>query len=160
VFKAFRDGLSAVLPMELLPMFTPNELEQLVSGTSMVDVALLRQCTEYEDISPDSATVCNFWKVLESLTNEERTLFLRFVWARSRLPGSALDFPMNFRLQGIKREYPDSYLPQAHTCFFSLALPNYSTPEIMREKLLYAINNSPNMDADVRINTGEGWSDS
>jgi len=150
MFKAFRDGLSAVLPIELLPLFTPIELEQLVSGTSTVDIALLRQCTEYDEILPDSPLACNFWKVLEDMTNEERTLFLRFVWARSRLPASALDFPMNFKLQGVKRENPDSYLPQAQTCFFSLTLPNYSSIAIMREKLMYAITNSPNMDADVR----------
>ena len=163
MFKAYRDGLSAVLPLELLPLFTPMELEQLVSGTSKVDIALLRQCTEYEDILPDSPTACNFWRVLEEMTNEERTLFLRFVWARSRMPATASDLPMNFKLQGATgkaKELPDSYLPHAQTCFFSLSLPNYSTLEIMREKILYAINNSPNMDADVRINAGEGWSDS
>jgi len=160
MFKAFRDGLSAVLPLELLPLFTPSELEQLVSGTSTVDVALLRQCTEYEDLAPDSPTVSNFWRVLEDMSDEERTLFLRFVWARSRMPSSALDFPMNFKLQGVKRDKPDSFLPQAQTCFFSLTLPSYSTIEIMREKMLYAIHNSPNMDADIRLTTGEGWSDS
>lgn len=163
MFKAFRDGLSAVLPVELLPLFTPAELEQLVSGTSKVDIGLLRQCTEYEDISPDSPTACNFWRVLEDMTNEERTLFLRFVWARSRMPASAQDLPMNFKLQGASgkaKEFPDQYLPHAQTCFFSLTLPCYSTLEIMREKILYAISNSPNMDADVRITSGEGWSDS
>jgi hypothetical protein len=162
MFKAFRDGLSAVLPLELSSLFTPNELEQLVCGSSKVDIALLRQCTEYEDILPDSATACNFWRILEDMSNEERTLFLRFVWARSRMPASAQDLPMNFKLQGATgkaKETPDAYLPQAQTCFFSLTLPNYSTIEIMREKILYAISNSPNMDADVRLTSGEGWGD-
>jgi hypothetical protein len=162
MFKAFRDGLSAVLPLELSSLFTPNELEQLVCGSSKVDIALLRQCTEYEDILPDSATACNFWRILEDMSNEERTLFLRFVWARSRMPASAQDLPMNFKLQGATgkaKETPDAYLPHAQTCFFSLTLPNYSTIEIMREKILYAISNSPNMDADVRLTSGEGWGD-
>ena len=163
MYKVLRDGLSSVLPVELLPLFTPQEIEQLVSGTSTVDVALLRQCTDYEDLSPDSELVRNFWDVLEGMTPEQHTLFLRFVWARSRMPASAQDLPMNFKLQsgqGAAREKPDSYLPHAQTCFFSLSLPNYSTKEILRAKLLYAINNSPTMDADVRLHSAEGWADS
>jgi hypothetical protein len=61
--------------------------------------------------------------------------------------------------QGAAKESPDKYLPHAQTCFFSLSLPAYSTKEIMREKLLYAIKNSPNMDADVRLHNAEGWAD-
>jgi hypothetical protein len=160
MYKALRDGLSQVLPVELLPLFGSEEIEQLVSGTSNVDVGLLRQCTEYEDIAPDSPLVHNFWSVLESMTAEQRTLFLRFVWARSRMPASTQDLPMNFKLQsgqGAARDKPDSYLPHAQTCFFSLSLPAYSSKEILRAKLLYAINNSPNMDADVRLHSAEGW---
>ena len=163
MYKVLRDGLSSVLPVELLPLFTPQEIEQLVSGTSTVDVALLRQCTDYEDLSPDCQLVRNFWEVLEGMTPEQHTLFLRFVWARSRMPASAQDLPMNFKLQsgqGAAREKPDSYLPHAQTCFFSLSLPNYSTKDILRAKLLYAINNSPTMDADVRLHSAEGWADS
>lgn len=163
MYKVLRDGLSSVLPVELLPLFTPQEVEQLVSGTSTVDVALLRQCTDYEDLSPDCQLVRNFWEVLEGMTPEQHTLFLRFVWARSRMPASAQDLPMNFKLQsgqGAAREKPDSYLPHAQTCFFSLSLPAYSTKEILRAKLLYAINNSPTMDADVRLHSAEGWADS
>ena len=97
------------------------------------------------------------------MTSEQHTLFLRFVWARSRMPTSAQDIPMNFKLQsgqGAAREKPDQYLPHAQTCFFSLSLPNYSTKEILKAKLLYAIYNSPTMDADVRLHSAEGWSDS
>jgi hypothetical protein len=163
MFKVLRDGLASVLPVELLPLFGAREIEQLVSGTSTVDVALLRQCTDYEDLSPDSELVKNFWEVLEGMTPEQRTLFLRFVWARSRMPASAQDLPMNFKLQsgqGASKEKPDLYLPHAQTCFFSLSLPAYSSKDILRAKLLYAINNSPTMDADVRLHSAEGWADS
>ena len=163
LYKVFRDGLVSVLPADLLPLFTAGEMEVLVSGNSSLDLKLLKQCTEYEDISPDGELVKNFWEILEEMTDEERTLFLRFVWARSRMPASAQEFPLNFKLQsaqGGATEHPDSYLPHAQTCFFSLSLPNYSTKEIQREKLLYAINNSPNMDADVRLHNAEGWDNS
>lgn len=34
----------------------------------------------------------------------------------------------------------DKALPKADTCFFNLELPNYSTKEILKERLLLAIN--------------------
>jgi hypothetical protein len=156
MYKALRDGLAQVLPVELLPLFGADEIEQLVSGTSNVDVALLRQCTEYEDLAPDCDLVRHFWEVLEDMAPEQRTSFLRFVWARSRMPASTQDLPMNFKLCSA-RDKPDSYLPHAQTCFFSLSLPNYPSKDVLRAKLLYAINNSPNMDADVRLHSAEGW---
>lgn len=163
MYRALSDGLSSVIPTELFALFTPTELEQLVCGSTEVDINLLRQCTEYEDVSPDSALVKNFWEVLTEMSNDERTSFLRFVWARSRMPASAQDLLMNFKLQAMKGQaetHPDDYLPHAQTCFFSLALPPYSCKEVLRKKLLYAINNSPNMDADVRLHNAEGWADS
>lgn len=163
MYRALTDGLSSVIPTELFPLFTPTELEQLMCGNTVVDISLLKQCTEYEDISPDSDLVTYFWEVLEEMTDEERTSFLRFVWARSRMPASAQDLLMNFKLQSMKGEaesHPDDYLPHAQTCFFSLGLPPYTNKETLKQKLLYAINNSPNMDADVRLHNAEGWADS
>jgi hypothetical protein len=162
LYKAYRNGLSSVLPVELFSLFTANEIDELFSGNNVVDVNLLRQCTEYEGISSDSELAKNFWSVLEEMSDDERTSFLRFVWARSRMPASAQDLPMNFKLQADNSgsaETVDEYLPHAQTCFFSLSLPNYSSKEILRTKLLYAINNSPNMDADVRLHNADGWAD-
>ena len=109
MIKAFRNGLSAVLPAELLPLFTAREIEEVISGHSDVNIDLLKRCTEYDDIDPNGETAKNFRKVIDSFTNEERTLFLRFVWARSRLPTSLQGFDMNFRLQG-----PQGAVKEAH----------------------------------------------
>ena len=168
MLKILRDGISTVLPIELLPMFTAMELEQLVGGNSSIDISLLKQCTEYEDkLTPDTPLVKYFWEILEEMNNDDRTLFLRFVWARSRMPASLSELSMNFKLQlathgrgtDDMKSHPDNYLPSAQTCFFSLALPNYSSKEVLKQKLYYAIENSPNMDADVRLHSAEGWAD-
>lgn len=161
--NALVQGVGCVLPMAIAPLFTPLELEVLICGTREVDVKLLQQVTEYEGVEPTSAHVLFFWQVLTEMTNDERTKFLRFVWARSRMPNSAKDFPMNFKIQtahdaGAKAN-PDQYLPHAQTCFFSLSLPAYTTKEALRTKLIFAIENSPNMDADVRLHNAEGWAD-
>ena len=50
---------------------------------------------------------------------------------------------------------PDDHLPLAHTCFFSIALPSYSSKEILRSKLLYAIKNCKSMDSDFRLHNSD-----
>ena len=86
---ALRAGLAAVLPAEAFALFTPAELERLVCGVRSVDIELLQHCAEYEDCSADSPQVKFLWQVLREFGPTERTAFLRFVWARSRLPSSA-----------------------------------------------------------------------
>ena len=34
---------------------------------------------------------------------------------------------------------PDRRLPQAHTCFFQLDLPEYSSKEVLRQRILTSI---------------------
>uniref|UniRef100_A0A6B2KYW1 HECT domain-containing protein n=1 Tax=Arcella intermedia TaxID=1963864 RepID=A0A6B2KYW1_9EUKA len=46
------------------------------------------------------------------------------------------------------QNYIDSYLPEAQTCFFTLTLPNYSTKQVLRRKLLYAITSCREIDTD------------
>lgn len=76
--------------------------------------------------------------------------FLRFVWGRSRLPVRAEDFTSKFTIQRLHAatQSPDRFLPVAHTCFFSVDLPRYSSAEVMRERLLYAITHSATIDTD------------
>jgi len=40
-------GLACILPVDLLPMFTPWEAEALVCGQPTIDVSLLRRVAEY-----------------------------------------------------------------------------------------------------------------
>jgi hypothetical protein len=155
--RLFWKGLHAVLPVELFPLFSAAELEALLCGNRAVDVDLLQSCAEYEGVKPDDKHVQYLWETLREITDEERTSFLRFVWARSRMPHSAQDLPMNFRIQGDHGK-GDQHLPHAQTCFFSLSLPAYSSKEILKEKLLYAMSETGNiMDADVRLRSAEGW---
>lgn len=162
--SAVRDGLASVVPACALRLLTWEELEWCVCGRGDVDVDLLRACTEYDDdVGPDDPHIARFWKVLRAFSAEERRRFLRFVWARSRLPPTAEEFTQKFKIQAPvgdgPRARPDTYLPKAHTCFFSLNLPRYSTEAIMKLQLLYAVNNCQDMDADFLLADSEmtGW---
>jgi other hect domain ubiquitin protein ligase E3 len=39
----------------------------------------------------------------------------------------------------MNNEYGDGALPKADTCFFNLELPEYSSKEIMRDRIRFAI---------------------
>ena len=106
--------------------------------------------------------MARFWRVLESFDHDERAAFLRFTWARSRLP-DASQFNQKFKLQSSvgegAKEFPDKWLPKAHTCFFSINLPRYSSGAIMAKQLRYAIHSCTEMDADFKLvdNKMTGW---
>lgn len=65
---------------------------------------------------------------MEEFTNQERSLFLRFVWGRTRLPRTIADFRgRDFVIQILdKYTPPDHFLPESYTCFFLLKMPRYS----------------------------------
>ena len=51
-------------------------------------------------------------------------------------------------LQAINHENPDLSFPIAHTCFFTLDLPDYSSAEVAYTKLVYAAFNTSSIDGD------------
>jgi E3 ubiquitin-protein ligase HERC2 len=56
-------------------------------------------------IDANSSLIQWFWDVMEEFTNQERSLFLRFVWGRTRLPRTIADFRgRDFVLQ-VSKEY-------------------------------------------------------
>jgi hypothetical protein len=77
LYKAFREGLMNILPSELFPLFTVNELETLICGSTQVDIDLIKNSAEYEDLDPNSPLVSQFWDTLNEFSDEEKTLFLR-----------------------------------------------------------------------------------
>jgi len=163
--EAFRNGILSVIPLSAIQIFSWDELEALVCGTKVIDVNRLKANTEYDDdVSPDDPHIVAFWEVLASFSEEEKSAFLRFVWARPTLPPKDVEFPQKLKIQSAVGDdaslQPDQYLPKAHTCFFSINLPRYSTKELMAEKLRYAIVHCTEMDADYRVTEPDvaGWS--
>jgi HECT-domain (ubiquitin-transferase)/SPRY domain len=154
MLNAFTEGLGNVLPVEILPLMTGEELRDTVCGNPEVDVDLLKQVVEYEGYSATDNVIGFFWETLNEMTNDERKQFLQFVWARNRLPMREADFDAPFKIQKDTLK-TDQALPSASTCFFTLTLPDYSSQEILREKLLFAINNVTTMETDFQTNSGE-----
>lgn len=118
--SAVREGMARVVPVPLLSLFTGYELETMVSenwlcyralpsgswlagllqfffstqvcGSPDIPLHLLKSVATYKGVEPTSALIQWFWEVMESFSNTERSLFLRFVWGRTRLPRTIADF--------------------------------------------------------------------
>ena len=49
----------------------------------------------------------------------------------------------------MNKQNPDQALPKADTCFFNIELPQYSTKQIMKARILLAVNlDSTSINAD------------
>lgn len=154
VAEAVRAGLSTQLPGTVLSLLRWEELEEMVCGRPVIDVDLLQSVAEYErGCDSTDQHVQWLWELLKNdFSAEDRKAFVRFAWGRTRLPLTRTAFSQPLKLQGFSRSAAqgnaDSYLPISHTCFFSVELPRYSSKEIMKEKLLYAIHNCTAIDGD------------
>jgi hypothetical protein len=129
---AMSKGLLDVVPSRVLQLFSASQVEILIAGNPNFDMDLWKKQTDASSISP--RTLALFWQVMESLTPQEQSGFVRFAWGRSRLPG-AKEFTVKMKLTA-----GSSALPIAHTCFFSVEMPDYKTAEEMRHGLLTVIN--------------------
>lgn len=149
-------GLGEIIPIHLLALFSHEEVERMICGKVSIDVILLKECTEYSGCSENDDHIKLFWQVMEEFTQEERSSFIRFTWGRSRLPLNKSDFTQKLKIQSFHKSPADLFLPVSHTCFFSIELPQYSSIDIMKKKLLYAISNCISIDGDNLIDNDQG----
>ncbi|XP_052387819.1 E3 ubiquitin-protein ligase TRIP12 isoform X3 [Carassius gibelio] len=144
-FESFREGFESVFPLQHLQCFYPEELDQLLCGSKSEswDVKTLMECCRPDHgYTHDSRAVRFLFEVLSSFDAEQQRLFLQFVTGSPRLPVGgfrSLNPPLTIvRKTFESTETPDDFLPSVMTCVNYLKLPDYSSIEIMREKLLIA----------------------
>ncbi|KAI8805685.1 hypothetical protein BJ742DRAFT_819665 [Cladochytrium replicatum] len=140
--KAFFKGLSDMIDPKWLKMFNPQELQILIGGTNTtIDLEDLQRNTQYGGgFDDDHPAVIRFWRVVHSLSEEEKRSLVKFVTSCSRPPLMGFsELNPQFCLRNAGSTDLDR-LPTASTCVNLLKMPPYETEEIMKEKLLYAIN--------------------
>ncbi|XP_053315778.1 E3 ubiquitin-protein ligase TRIP12 isoform X6 [Spea bombifrons] len=144
-FDSFRDGFESVFPLNHLQYFYPEELDQLLCGSKADpwDVKTLMECCRPDHgYTHDSRAVKFLFEILSSFDSEQQRLFLQFVTGSPRLPVGgfrSLNPPLTIvRKTFESTENPDEFLPSVMTCVNYLKLPDYSSIDIMREKLLIA----------------------
>lgn len=86
--KSFRQGFESVIREESLSVFSPNELRKLMGGDAHIDLPSLEACMTYSGGFHRSQPIIGwFWEILlQELTYEQQTLFLKFMTSCTRKP--------------------------------------------------------------------------
>lgn len=137
----FLEGFWDIIPLEVIQdsHITKAELDLIMNGKPVIDVEEIRAYTIFqgeEEFSDNHPQVIQLWQTVREFEEEDKRLFLFFVTGTSRVPLDGYDPPFNIT-QGLGME--KNSLPRAHTCFNQLVLPYFSSLEVMREKLLFAL---------------------
>ncbi|XP_012867959.1 PREDICTED: NEDD4-like E3 ubiquitin-protein ligase WWP1 isoform X1 [Dipodomys ordii] len=140
--KAFLDGFNEVVPLQWLQYFDEKELEVMLCGMQEVDLTDWQRNTVYRHYTRNSKQIIWFWQFVKETDNEVRMRLLQFVTGTCRLPlGGFAELmgsngPQKFCIEKVGK---DTWLPRSHTCFNRLDLPPYKSYEQLKEKLLFAI---------------------
>ncbi|XP_066303816.1 probable E3 ubiquitin-protein ligase HERC4 isoform X3 [Branchiostoma lanceolatum] len=139
-FDAFGTGFHKVCGGKVLELFHPKELMAMVCGNENYDWDELEKNVEYKGVyHKNHPTIQMFWEVFHQMTLEEKKKFLLFLTGCDKIPilgMKALKMYIQPTMGG------DSFLPAAHTCFNLLDLPMYKSREVLRIKLMQAIENT------------------
>ncbi|UYV64246.1 HECTD1 [Cordylochernes scorpioides] len=135
------DGFNRVFPLEKLGAFSPEEVRLMLCGDqspawTKEDVMLY---TEPKlGFTRESPGFHRFVNVLVQMSGEERKAFLQFATGCSSLPPGGLA-NLHPRLTIVRKvDATDGSYPSVNTCAHYLKLPDYSSEEILRERLLAA----------------------
>ncbi|KAM8862952.1 itchy E3 ubiquitin protein ligase b isoform 1-T1 [Spinachia spinachia] len=140
--QAFFEGFNEVLPQQYLQYFDAKELEVMLCGMQEIDLGDWQRSTIYRHYARSSKQIVWFWQFIKEMDNEKRMRLLQFVTGTCRLPvGGFADLmgsngPQKFCIEKVGKE---NWLPRSHTCFNRLDLPPYKSYEQMKEKLMFAI---------------------
>ncbi len=83
-----RQGLSDVIDLDWLRMFSYRELQTLISGADHeINIEDLEQNTKYSNgFCETHQTILSFWTVVKAFTEEQKRKLLKFVTSCSRPP--------------------------------------------------------------------------
>ena len=138
--EAIRQGLTKVVPADVLSLLTWQELELKVCGSPEITIEALKKAVRYNNSSFNESNpqVQMMWKALEQFSNGDRSQFLRFITGRRRLPCTI-----------YVESCDNGSLPTSSTCSNTLHLPKYSSVEQAVDRLRYAAYNCVAIDTDM-----------
>ncbi|KEF59580.1 uncharacterized protein A1O9_04425 [Exophiala aquamarina CBS 119918] len=137
-YEAFARGFYTCLDRTALSIFTPEALKFVIEGHPEIEIDELERVTTYDDYTRESQTIIDFWQVVRNMSPDQHRQLLEFVTASDRVPVNGMSSVV-FIVQ--KNGDEDTRLPSSSTCYGRLLLPQYSSREILKEKLSKAIEN-------------------
>lgn len=143
--EAFRAGFESIVPLNYLRIFYPEELDVLFcgSGYQCWDMRMLMDaCKTDHGFTHESIQIKYLFEILSSYNADEQRKFLQFITGSPCLPYGGLKSlspPLTIVRKTLEPgQNADHFLPSVMTCVNYLKLPEYSSCEIMREKLRIA----------------------
>lgn len=139
--EAFRSGFNKVFPMEKLGSFSPEEVQMILCGNQSPSWSaedIINYTEPKLGYTRESPGFLRFVRVLCGMSSDERKAFLQFTTGCSTLPPGGLA-NLHPRLTVVRKvDATDASYPSVNTCVHYLKLPEYSSEEIMRDRLLAA----------------------
>ena len=151
ILEAFKEGFNVVFDIKELKCFYSDELEEIIFGS---DNQKWEEEILFENLKPEhgytkkSKIFNDLIRYMISLDKDERKKFLIFSTGASRLPVGGFK-ALSPKLTVVKKtcnynEFPDNFLPTVMTCQNYLKIPEYSSFEILKEKMNKAMNEGSN----------------
>ncbi|OHT03634.1 hypothetical protein TRFO_28884 [Tritrichomonas foetus] len=146
IVKAFREAISTIVQWETLTLFSAEEIGDLITGQEDVNITL-NELKENVIVShgytEDSPQVQYLFDTLLGFDKDERSAFFKFVTGSAKLPiGGIKSLKPKLTLAvraPMDGQSPDDSLPSVLTCANYLKIPEYSSKEILEQKLSLAI---------------------
>ncbi|OEL17672.1 E3 ubiquitin-protein ligase UPL4 [Dichanthelium oligosanthes] len=141
--EAFKSGINEVFALKTLKMFTEEEMERILCGEQ--DAWALKNLEDHMEFEHgydmSSPSIITFLEILREFGREEQRAFIQFTTGAPQLPLGGLA-SLDPKLTVVRKQCDgnvDDELPSVNTCRHFIKLPPYSSKEIMRKKLKYAI---------------------
>uniref|UniRef100_W5LMJ7 HECT domain E3 ubiquitin protein ligase 4 n=1 Tax=Astyanax mexicanus TaxID=7994 RepID=W5LMJ7_ASTMX len=151
--NAVRAGLGSIIPLQLLTILSPLEMELRTCGLPYINLEFLKAHTMYQvGLMETDQHIEFFWTALEMFTQEELCKFIKFACNQERIPftcpckdggpdtAHVPPYPMKIAPPDGAMGSPDLRHIRVETCMFMVKLPQYSSLDVMLEKLRYAIH--------------------
>jgi E3 ubiquitin-protein ligase TRIP12 len=148
--EAFREGFERVIPWDAMNVFSAVVMAELFRGSvrGFSREELRRNIEGGHGYSEDAPQIEMLVEVLAQFGESEREMFVRFVTGARALPigglaalAPKLTVAMRVSESGTA---PDNTFPSVMTCANYLKLPQYSSAEVLAERLRYAITECQN----------------
>ncbi|RYH27280.1 hypothetical protein EON65_13580 [archaeon] len=140
--SSFLESFHNIVPLSIIKetKISACELGLVLIGKQSVDVEELRAYCLYQDdeFSEFHESAVWFWRAVREFEDSLRRQLLQYFTGSTRVPLDGYEPPLTLTL-GVDMAV-DS-LPRAHTCFNQLVLPNYSSYDVCKEKLVFAFQN-------------------
>uniref|UniRef100_J3M3J3 HECT-type E3 ubiquitin transferase n=2 Tax=Oryza brachyantha TaxID=4533 RepID=J3M3J3_ORYBR len=141
--EAFKAGINEVFALKTLQLFSEDEMERILCGEqdSWASNKLEDHICFDHGYDANSPPIISFLEILREFGREDQRAFMHFTTGSPQLPLGGLA-SLDPKLTIVRKQCDgkvDDELPSVNTCRHFFKLPPYSSKEIMRQKLKYAI---------------------